>query len=412
MHVLVLSSTFPSAVQPIHGVFVKERVCAVSQLPGVEARVISPVPYFPPIRRFKRWYPLSQISRNEMIQGLQVVRPRYFMPPKVGGYIHSALMYPAAMRAAAQIRRRFEFDLIDSHFVFPDGVLATTMAKRLGKPVVITGRGEDILRFPKFPLIGRQIRRALARADALVALSQEIAEAMIANGADADKITVIPNGVDCTKFQPIDRDEARRGLNLPTDRPVVLSVGYRLECKGFHLLVDAIPGIRERFPNVLVVIVGGQARWGQDYTSVIEERIRANNVADSIYLAGPRPPEELSKWYSAADQFVLLSSREGSPNVLMEALACGLPSVATPVGGIPDVLSDPRLGILLPERSAQAAAVGISEALAREWDRKEIRRVMQKRNWQRTAEQVNDVFKRAASNFSSQAEKGRLHPVC
>jgi glycosyltransferase involved in cell wall biosynthesis len=334
------------------------------------------------------------------------------MPPKVGGYIHSTLMYPAAMRAAAQIRRKFEFDLIDSHFVFPDGVLATTMAKRLGKPVVITGRGEDILRFPKFPLIGRQIRRALARADALVALSQEIAEAMIANGADADKITVIPNGVDCTKFQPIDRDEARRGLNLPTDRPVVLSVGYRLERKGFHLLVDAIPGIRERFPNVLVVIVGGQARWSQDYTSVIEERIRANNVADSIYLAGPRPPEELSKWYSAADQFVLLSSREGSPNVLMEALACGLPSVATPVGGIPDVLSDPRLGILLPERSAQAAAVGISEALAREWDRKEIRRVMQKRNWQRTAEQVNDVFKRAASNFSSQAEKGRLHPVC
>lgn len=390
--VLVFSSTFPSAVQPIHGVFVKERVRWVAGLPDCEVRVVSPVPYFPPIRAFKRWYPLSQIPREEVVDGLEVVRPRYFLLPKVGRYFHPASMARAAYRTVAGLDRQFGFDLIDAHFVYPDGVAAARLAARLGKPLVITGRGEDILRFPQLPVLGRQIRGALAQATSLVALSGEIAEAMRACGAPAEKIRVIPNGVDCEKFRPLDRGKARRRLGLPADRPVVLSVGYWLERKGFHLLVDAIPKIRERFPNVLVVIVGGQARWGQDYSSVIEERIRLNGVSDYVRLAGPRPPEELPWWYSAADLFALLTSREGCPNVVMEALACGLPVVATPIGGIPEVVSDGRLGLVLGERSAGAAARGVIEALSRTWDRAAIRREAQRRSWQATAEQVRDLF--------------------
>jgi len=390
--VLVFSSTFPSAVQPIHGVFVKERVRWVAGLPDCEVRVVSPVPYFPPIRAFKRWYPLSQIPREEVVDGLEVVRPRYFLLPKVGGYFHPAAMARAAYRTVAGLDREFGFDLIDAHFVYPDGVAAARLAARLGKPLVITGRGEDILRFPQLPVLGRQIRGALAQATSLVALSSEIAEAMRANGAAHQKIRVIPNGVDCEKFRPLDRSEARRRLGLPEDRPILLSVGYRLERKGFHLLVDAIPQIRRHFPDVLVVIVGGQARWGQDYSAVIEERIRANGVADYVRLVGPRPPEELPWWYSTADLFVLLTSREGCPNVVMEALACGLPVVATPVGGIPEVLGHQRLGLVLEERSAGAAARGVVEAMSHTWDRAAIRREAQRRSWQATAEQVRDLF--------------------
>jgi teichuronic acid biosynthesis glycosyltransferase TuaC len=397
--VLVFASTFPSQVQPIHGVFVKERVRFVAQLPDVDVRVISPVPYFPPIRRFKRWYPLSQIPRAESIDGLSVERPRYFLPPKIGAMAHAHLMYLGARRAVRRSQREFDCDLIDAHFVYPDGVAATMFARRMNKPVVLTGRGEEILRFPDLPVIGRAIRWALPRATRLIALSVEIAESMERCGADPARITVIENGVDGQKFHPVPQREAQRKMQLPTDRPIVVSAGYRLERKGFHILIDAIPQIRQRIPNVLVVIVGGPARWGEDYTPVIEARIQANNVQDHVRLIGARPQEELSYWYSAGDVFALLTSREGSPNVLMESLACGTPAVATPIGGIPEVLSDSRLGVLLTERTAAEAARGIIQALRQTWDRPAIREAAEARSWSRTAERVNEVFTAAIEEY-------------
>jgi glycosyltransferase involved in cell wall biosynthesis len=400
--VLVLSSCFPSAVQPVHGAFIKERVRHVAQLPGTRVRVLSPIPYFPAIRWFKRWYPLSQIASEEDVDGLPVVRPRYPLPPKIGGHFHARLMYAAARRATARLREEdepYDFDLIDAHFAYPDGVVAARLGLRYRKPVVITCRGEDIERFPELPLIGRRIRWALRAATRLVAVSRRIANRMEELGAKPQKITVIPNGVDVDKFRPMPMEQARRELGLPPDRPLVLAVGYRLELKGFHLLVDAIPRIRERYPDVLVAIVGGEARWENDFLPTIEERIRVNRVKDHVLLAGMRPPAELPNWYSAADLLAILSSREGSPNVLMEALACGLPAVATPVGGIPDVLSDPRLGALLPERSAEAAASGITEALSQTWDRAEIRRAAEGRTWHQAAQRVEEVFDRAVREY-------------
>src|SRR5690606_29731617 len=130
-------------------------------------------------------------------------------------------------------------------------------------------------------------------------------------------------------------------------------------------------------------------------TNVIEQRINHQKLTQTVRLLGSRPHEELHLWYSAADVFVLLSSREGSPNVLMEALACGTPAVAMGVGGIPEVLSEPHLGIVLPERSAAAAAEGLKSALSQSWDRAAIRRTMDAHSWQRTAEAVCAVYERA-----------------
>lgn len=395
LRVLVLSSTFPSKVHPIHGVFVKERVKHVAQLPGVDVRVVSPVPYFPPIKAFERWYAFSQIPTRETIDGLDATRPRYVLLPKIGGYFGSQAIGPAYRKAADSLRIKFDFDLIDAHFIYPDGAAAARVAQRLNKPLVITCRGEDILRIPELPFCGREVRFALRQANRLVALSDEIAEAIQRHGGDLDKIRVIPNGVDCEKFHPIDMQEARRLTGLPTDRTIIVSAGYRLERKGFHILIDAIPRIRERFPNVLVVIVGGVARWGQDYTLEIQNRIDAGGLGDHVLLAGPQPHEELARWYSAADVFALLTSREGSPNVLMEALACGAPAVATSVGGIPKVLSDSRLGLLMQNRTASCGADRIVQALSTHWDRDAIRAEMQARSWHRTADEVRTVLDEA-----------------
>ncbi|MGC1273653.1 MAG: glycosyltransferase [Planctomycetaceae bacterium] len=403
LRVLVVSSVFPSAAHPTYGVFVKERVRAVANLPGVDLRVVAPTPFVPPLKSLRRRYVWWEFPAEEVMGGLRIVRPRFPMLPKIGGYFSSELMYPGLVRAVDRIRREFEFDLIDAHFAYPSGVAAERLGRRYGVPVVITGRGEDMHRFPSLPLIGRKIRRALARGAHCIALSEEIERTFLRNGADERRVTRIPNGIDAAAFRLISRDEARRNLGLPLDRPIILSVGNLQELKGFHLLVDSLVEVRRRFPDVLLILVGDAAPYGENHRAAIVERIRAGALADHVRLVGRRPHRELNEWYGAADVFALLSSREGSPNVLLEALACGTPAVATPVGGIPEELSDPLLGILLPERSAAAAAVGLSDALGRTWDHREIHARMQQRSWSRVAEQVLDVFERAVGTKTARA---------
>ncbi|MCG8650041.1 MAG: glycosyltransferase, partial [Pirellulales bacterium] len=324
--VLVVSSTFPSSIQPIHGVFVKERMRNVASLPKYQLSVVAPTPYFPPLKAFPRWYTFSQLPRTEAVDGLQVFRPRYVLPPKVGGFFHPQLMAAAVRRGAAYYGGIEQQDLIDAHFIYPDGAAAAYLSRQSGKPLVITCRGEDILTIPDLPMCRKPVCFALQQATKLVALSDEIRSRMLELGADESKVELIPNGVATDKFRPIDQAEARRACDLPLDRKVIVSVGYRLERKGFHLLIEAASHLLGDHPNLLVVIVGGPARWGQDYSDKIMETVQRCQMQDHVVLAGPQSQSDLAKWYSAADLFALMTSREGSPNVLMEALACGTPA--------------------------------------------------------------------------------------
>lgn len=374
---------------------------AVADLPGHELRVVAPVPYFPPIRWFPRWYAWSQFPRREEVAGLEVHRPRYFLPPKIGHRRQARLMFAAIQRTVERLAKEFDFDLIDAHFVYPNGTAAVRLGELTGKPVVITGRGEDMCRFPAVPGLAEQIRETVAKTTRCIAVSREIADAFITCGADPAKVDVIGNGVDCQRFRPIDQVRARRTLGLPESAKIVVSVGDRFENKGFHLLVEALVRVRRHEPDAMVVIVGGSPRYGTDYTQEIERLIRANGLQERVILAGRRSHDELPTWYNAADVFALLSGREGSPNVLTEALACGLPTVATDVGGVRDILKDDRLGVLLPERSAEAAAEGILAALHRDWDKAAIRRVMEQRDWSETARAVGAVFEQALGSVTA-----------
>lgn len=397
--ILTFASTFPSSIHPIHGVFVKERVKHLSMKSDCDIRVISPVPYFPPLKISERWYSFFQIKKVETIDGLVVSRPRYLLLPKIGSFMHSYSMASFSRPVITKLQNEFQFRIIDSHFVYPDGVAAAILKKKYNQPLVITGRGEDILSFPDYPVIGNQIRWALKQADALIALSNEIGDAMVKNGASEGKISVIPNGVDNQKFDVFDRNESRKRLNLPENKRIILSVGSRLERKGFHILIEAMPRICEQFPDSLLVIVGGVARHGHDFTAVIKKAIAQNNLEESVLLFGAQPPEELKFWYSAADVFALMTSREGSPNVVMEALSCGLPVVATPIGGIPEILENPELGILLNNRSAEQAEYGIIKAFETDWDYNTIRNYACENSWHRVADKVNDVFSAISNRF-------------
>lgn len=387
----MLTTAFPSSVAPTYGVFVKERVRAIASLPGYEIKIVAPIPYFPPIRLADRWYTWSQFPRQETIDGLSVYHPRYPMVPRFGHRFQPRLMQGTVNRLVRQLATDFDFDLIDAHYVYPSGVLAARLAAATGKPFVVTGRGEDMCRFPHVPALRRQIEFSVSRASHCIAVSGEIAAAFEECGAAADNVTVIGNGVDCQRFFPRDRHTLRKRIGLPVSAKLVVSVGDLFENKGFHLLIDAVGALRHHGVDIHARIVGGSPRNGVDYRPVLEQRINSLGLGGFVELVGRRPHDELVDWYNAADVFGLFSAREGSPNVLMEALACGVPAVATNVGGIPDVLQDPRLGLLAEERTVESIANRLAEALDRNWDRNMIHDLLRRRDWAHVAGKVAAV---------------------
>jgi glycosyltransferase involved in cell wall biosynthesis len=386
MKALVFTSLFPNNVWPNHGVFVKERMRHVAKLDGCQLKVVAPVPYFPPIKVNRRWR-FSQVRRHEVIEGLEVYHPRYLMVPKIGMALHGAMMFLSTLSTVKKLHTKFDFDLIDAHYVYPDGFAAVLLSRVFRKPVVVSARGSDINLFANFLLIRKLLQYTLNQADGVIAVSRALREAMVRLGVPEEKITVVPNGVDLEKFHPFPREEARKLLGLPHKR-VILSVGGLVARKRFDLLIQAFNLLSTEFhEHDLYLAIVGEGACRRE----LEALISALDLGQQVHLAGNIPHHELYLWYSAADLFCLASSREGWPNVLLESLACGTPVVATNVWGIPEVIPSDHLG-LLTRPSAREIAQTIALALKRPWQPGTLRQYAGEHTWDRAACSVLRVF--------------------
>jgi len=210
---------------------------------------------------------------------------------------------------------------------------------------------------------------------------------MVHLGIPDEKICCIPNGVDAKKFYPVPKEQARRELGLP-NRRTVLSVGNLTDNKGFDLVIKSLRILVERFheKDVQLAIVGDGP-----YRSQLEKTISSCKLDGRVHMVGSVAHDKLRFWYSGADVFCLASNREGWPNVLLESLACGTPVVATPVGGIPEIISSENVG-LLSERDQSKIAEAIRAALKKSWCSEEIVEYAKRFTWEQTALAVLDVF--------------------
>jgi glycosyltransferase involved in cell wall biosynthesis len=392
MNVLTFTGLFPNNVFPNQGVFIKERVKALSQLDGVSLKVVAPVPYCPPGVP-GRWASYRRIAKAQVIEGLSVTHPRYVMTPKVGMMFYGALLFLSMLPHIKQLRKTFDFDVIDAHFVYPDGFAAVLLGKLLRKPVVISARGSDINTYQEFTVIRHLLRYALEQASRVITVSAALKETIASLSILRDKITVVPNGVDFRKFHPVSKTQAKAELGFASRR-IVLSVGHLTPVKGFDLLIRSVNALVEdrRFQDVLLVIVGeGPSRKD------LNELVTRLGIASHVRLAGEKPHGQLGAWYNAADAFCLTSVREGWPNVILESLACGTPVVAVPVGGIPEILSSDKVGIIVC-RQPKEVADGIAVALERTWDREALVAHAQGHSWESTAQTVSRVFHSAISS--------------
>lgn len=392
LRVLVLTSVFPNASQPALGVFVRERVQRMSR--SCDLRVVAAVPWFPGNRfiRGARW---SNVPTIEDQEGLPVYHPRILSIPRYGKALDGVFYAASLMPFLLRLRRAFPFDLIDAHFVYPDGVAAIVLGKAFRVPVTITLRG-SIVRLSTYRWHRPQIRWALQRAARIIAVSQSLKTVVTHLGIPPERIRVIPNGVDSERFRRMDRTDARRACGLPLDRTILLSVGAVYAGKGHHLVVEALRRLVQRWPDLLYVVVGDEMH-GDNYRLRLEQTIASYGLEPHVRFIGGRPHEDLPPWFAAADVFCLATRSEGWANVLLESIACGVPVVTTRVGGNAEIVRERIDGVLVPLGHISALASAIDEALTRSWDRDAMATYARGHSWDRAAAAALEELQAARS---------------
>ncbi len=415
LRVLSVSTMFPSAGLPVHGVFVRNRLQALARY--VDLRVVSPVPVFPIATRAVPKYRIRlQIPRTQVHPGdppLEAAYPRFLSVPGVLKPFDGPALAASVLAELRRLRHDEGFvpDLIDAHLAFPEGFAAALLAPRLGLPFTVTLRGHDINDLHRYPVRWRQVAFALRRATRVIGVCRALVDGAIALGVPPANTVVVTNGVDPAVFRPTDRVEARRALGLPAGARIVLSVGHLVPRKGFHVLVDALAAMER--PDVHLVFVGAAGEEG-DFVGEVRRRVAAHGLTARVHFAGAVVNHELYRYYAAADVFALASEKEGWPNVLFEALACGTPCVATRVWGTPECLSSERFGLLVDERTGPAFARRLGEALDRDWDADALVAYARANDWDVVARRTAIELERAVglhAGVPAAALEARLGPA-
>ena len=388
---VVLSTLFPSAQEPIAGVFIKERMFRVAK--RLPVTVISPQPWFPLQGLVRRWRPDYRPARAffENVDGVEIYRPRFVALPGILRRFDGFSVALASSGLLRRLRRAGRADLLDVHFAYPDGYAGHLLARWSGLPCIITLRGKEE-RLRSVAAFRLRMAAALRHATKVIAVSAALRQVGIELGARADDSMLIGNGIDLAKFHRLPKAEVRRELGIPEDAQVLVSVGGVGERKGFHRVIECLPALLRDHPKLLLLVVGGPSPDG-DWTDRLRQMIAKLQLHDHVRLLGPMPPEALKTPLSAADLFVLATRYEGWANVFLEAMACGLPVVSTQVGGNAEVVCRAELGTLVPFDDPVALTQQIHRALLHTWDRAAIEAYAQENTWDRRINTLVDTFR-------------------
>ena len=390
-HVLALSCLFPNQAQPNFGIFVLNRLKAVRRL--CDVAVIAPIPVYPvPGLGRGAWAPRERVPPEDTLDGMPVRHPSFVIVPRFFKWFDALSYWWVARKAAKRLQGAgpFPFDIIDVHWTYPDIVAGHYLAKKHGKKLVVTIRGHEAL-YPGEHTIRRWLLdRRLRAADAIVTLSDELRDLVIALGIPAERVRTILNGVDREAFHPRDQAQARARLSIAPGQKVIVSVGALNEGKGHQELVRRMPGLSKSH-DVALYIIGG-AGPGGDLRTSLQEMARDLGLTN-VHLVGRVPHAQLADWYSAADLFCLATKGEGCPNVVLEALSCGTPVVATDVGAIRELVIEGQSGFVVPPDRLDDLGPTMDRALSWPWQRQQIADRMNDWSWSSVADKVMETYR-------------------
>lgn len=387
LRVLAITKIFPNAAEPLSAPFNRQQFAALASRCDLE--VMGTIPWFPGAGLFSRWSSagkLAAVPRTETIDGISVSHPRTLFVPRLA-HVTWGPLYAASI-APALARHRGKIDVVLGSWAYPDGFAAVIAARLLGVPCVVKLHGSDINLIAKLPGPRRLLAWALPRATRVVAVSRALADEVCALGVARDRVAIVMNGVDAELFHPRDRAAARAELGLPAG-PLALYVGNLKEEKGVLDLAAAWRTVSATLPGAtLVVVGGGPARAALDAAVA--------PLGDRVRLVGPQPLAAIPTWMAACDLLVLPSHAEGTPNVVLEALASGRRVVATHVGGIPDLVTSAELGSLVPAHDPTALAGALLAALTEPYLPETVAALGARGGWEASAAALYEVLAAAA----------------
>ncbi len=385
MKLLTVSTLFPNPQKQSHGIFVQTRLRYLIASGEAQSRVVAPVPWFPfSDPRFGEYGAYAKVPAQETRFGIDVTHPRYIVLPKVGMTIAPTLLSAALKPAIGRIiDEGYDFDAIDAHYFYPDGVAAVMAGRYFNKPVVITARGTDINLTPQHRLPRKMILWAASHAQGMITVCSALKDEMVKLGIDGNRITPLRNGVDLQLFQPGDREQLRKTLGM--DDFTLLSVGHLIERKGHDIPIRALPSL----PGVRLLIAGDGTERRALETLATELGVDAR-----VRFLGAVSQAELKNYYSAADALVLASSREGWANVLLESMACGTPVIASNVWGTPEVVASADAGVLMPSRTPEGMVSAVRALQAHYPSHAATRRYAENFSWEDTTQGQLRLFRK------------------
>lgn len=385
MHLLLYTNLYPGDDASRHGVFVEERLRQLRRDGDVSASVcaLRPTVSLNPVFWLRGRMPSTESIR----QGVPVHYLEVPTLPLISNWIDPWLWARASRRALERLIAAADAPVIvDAHFVYPDGAAAVLLGRRLDLPVVITARGSDVNVKARNPVMRRWIRWAAMRCAAVVTVSVALKQRLLSLGVPEDRVHTLPNGVDLEKFRDHSPRDLREELGL--SGPLIASVGNLIEGKGHHIAIEALKCLEDAG---LLIVGDGPDR------QKLERLADTLGVASRVRFLGLVAHDEMAGVFGGSDVTVLASSNEGMPNVVLESIACGTPVVATDVGGVREVLTDPAAGTVLKARTAAALAAGVRTVLTAGHSRQATREFARRFDWQETVTRQLALYEQVAA---------------
>ena len=338
MRIAVLTSLYPLPEAPFEGLFAARKWEGMVAR-GHEVEITAPLPWAPRLLAGLLSAERARVARAPRVEtrgGIRIRRPRYLHLPGSGE--RNASRFAAAGLSLVMEDPSFTPDVVVLDYAWPAAAASPRLAE-LGGPVVVNGRGSDVLQVRDVPALRPALARGLAASTAITAVSQDLLDAMgelrsEARPAGLERPQVLtPNGVDGVAFCPGDRAVARARVGEDDGGELVVVIGHLIARKDPLLALRAFHAAGRDEARLVFV---GRGPLASDLRAEAERL----GIGHQVSLAGERPPEELVDWYRAANALLLTSSREGRPNVVLEALSSGCPVLATSAGGTAEVVPD------------------------------------------------------------------------
>ena len=392
--IAIVSPFFPNSEQPYRGSSVYQVVRRLA--------IFADVMVFCPLPRYPKFFQPRSFEHRDVNPNFRLpdVSVRYIKFPAIPILSRAINGMVCAQYLLKEIRS-FMPDVIMNYWLYPQGYAAVQVGAKLGVPTIVGAIGSD-LNAIEDPVTRFFTRLTLKRAAAVVTKSNHLRQQAVALGADALRVHAVLNGCDTSVFRVSSRQKARCDLQLGAKERLIVYVG-RLELnKGLLELIEAFANLRRVGREVNLAIIGDGTR-----SELIEARASELGVADCTRFIGRQTSAEVSRWLAASDLLALPSYAEGCPNVILEAICCGRPVVATNVGGIPEVVGQ-HCAVLVPPHDVAAFTEALDVALTREWDEIVIAKQFG-RSWQDMAVELYDICLSVLPNQTFQNSAAAFH---